>query len=187
MRNETLKNKNAQIGETITWVVATIIIVLVLAISIFIASFYSEKFKRIQEPYFQTTDIPASKSLFSYMLTVDPEGKKVYTQLKEEGFFNDFNGKLAVKIFQSLYQDDYLNNPNNIWLGIIVNTGEKANGDSCALEPQFCILESNENSFFGERPIGSKNTEAGYHNPPYTSEKIKLNETHSLELSLTGK
>lgn len=181
------QDKNGQIGETITWVVATIIIVLVLAISIFISSFYAEKFKRIQEPYFQTADIPASKSLFSYLLTWDSEGKKVYSQIKEDGSFNDFNGNFAVKVFRGLYQKDYLNNPNNIWLGIVVNTAENANGKPCASEPKFCILLSIGNNFFGERPIGSKNTEEGYHTIPYTSEKIKLNETHSIELSLTGK
>ena len=108
MYRKIIKNKNAKIGETITWIVATIIIVVILAISIFIASFYSEKFKRIQEPYFQTIDIPASKSFFSYMLTSDPEGKKVYSQIKDEGSFNEFNGNFAIKVFRELYKKDYL-------------------------------------------------------------------------------
>jgi len=181
------QNKKGQMGETITWVVATIIIVLVLAVSIFISSFSAEKFKRIQEPYFQTADILASKSMFSYMLTKGNDDKIIYEQLKNQENLNDFNGNLAVKIFHGLYQKDYLNNPNNIWLGIVVNTRENANGKPCASDPQFCILLSLENNFFGERSVGSMNTELGYHTIPYTSEKIKLDENKSLELMLIGK
>ncbi len=182
------QNKNGQIGETMTWIVATIIIVVILTISIFIASSASVlKSKIIQGSYFQTADVLASKSMFSYLLTPDSSGKITHTQLKEEGNLNEFNGNSGLQVFRRLYQDDYLNNPNNIWLGIVIKTEEKVNGESCLNEKEFCVLNSLENSFFGKRPIGSRNTEIGYHAIPYTSEKIKLNETHSIELSLTGK
>lgn len=182
-----MKNKKAQVGETITWIVATVIIIFVLVISIFTADFFLGKSKEIKESYFQTADILASKSLFSYMLTSDSEGKKVYTQIKEEGSFSNFNGNLALKIFRGLYVKDYNNYRDNIWLGIVIKTEEKLNGESCLNEKKFCMLNSIENNFFGERSGGSSSTEIGYHVIPYTSEKIKLNETHSIELFLRGK
>ncbi|MDP2628750.1 MAG: hypothetical protein Q8P15_02545 [Nanoarchaeota archaeon] len=178
------QNKNGQIGETMTWVVATLIIIVILAISIFISSFYPGKSKKIQEPYLQTADVLASKSMFSYMLTEDSERGKIYTQLKEDGNLSNFNGNFALKVFRGLYQKDYLNNPSNIWLGVVVNTGENLAEDK---EPIFDILESLPNDFFGPRPGGPLGTAISYHTIPHTSEKIKLDENKSVELVLIGK
>lgn len=174
-----LNNTRAQVGETVTWIVATIIIVFVLLATIWISSFSSEN-KKIQEPYFQTADVLASKSMFSYVLTEDG-GKTIHSQIKERGF-DDATGNLAVKIFDGLYREDYLNNQKNIWLGVVENTGE-----NCNLGKQFCILESKENTFFGGRQIGSLGTELSYHTIPYTGEKISLDQNKYLELVLIGK
>ena len=179
--------KRGQIGETMTWIIATLIIIVVLAVSIFIASASVEKFKRIQQASFQTADVLASKSMFSYLSTKDSEGKTIYEQLKGEGNLNEFNGNFALKIFRGLYQKDYLGNPNNIWLGIVTNTEEKVNGESCENEPQFCILESTGNVFFGQRPLGSKGTELSYHSIPYTPESVQIDNQKRIELNLIGK
>lgn len=176
-------SKRGQVGETVTWIVATIIIVVILTATIFLSSANSAKFKKIQEPYFQTADVLASKSMFSYALT-ENGGKTVHSQIKEGGF-NEFNGNLAVKIFNGMYEDDYLNNPNNIWLGIVENTRE-----NCNLGKQFCILESKENNFFGTREGaggGGIGTSISYHVVPHTPEKIFLDENKYLELVLIGK
>ena len=181
------KIKHGQIGETMTWIIATIIIIVVLAISISIASISTSGLKRVNQVFFQTADVLASKSMFSYIMTENSEGKTIHTQIKEEGNLNEFNGNFALKIFRGLYQEEYLGNPSNVWLGIIVETEEKVNGESCGNEPEFCILNSIENGFFGKRPLGDRNTEIGYHSIPYTSEKVKLENKKRVELNLIGK
>ncbi len=170
-----------------TWIIATIIIIVVLTISIFIASFSVEKFKRIQGSYFQTADVLASKSLYSYLSTPDSSGKKVHTQIEEEGNLNEFNGNFGLQIFRGLYQEEYLGNPSNVWLGIVTETEEKVNGENCENEPQFCILESAENVFFGQRPLGSRGTRLSYHSIPYTSESVQIDNKRNIELNLIGK
>lgn len=165
-----LKNKKGQIGETLTWVVATVIIIFVLAISIFISSFNSDKFKRVQESSYQTTDVLASKSLFSYLLTMDSEGKIVHSQLKEEENLNDFNGELGKKIFEGSYDEEY----EDLWLGIILN------------RPTLLFLL---NDYFGSRPdeaagggvIGERAL------IPHVTEGIYLEENKSVELVLIEK
>lgn len=105
-----LKNKQAQIGETITWVVATIIIIVILIFSIFIAGFVG-KDKEFQ--ILSKEDLLATKSFSGYLLTQNDSGEKVFEQLKNEENLNEFNGPLAVRIF-SLYKDEYV----GIWLGV---------------------------------------------------------------------
>ncbi len=168
-------DKKAQVGETVTWVVATVIIIVILTITI-IASGLIWKDKEIQSQYFSSADIITSKSFFSYLLTEDSE-RTIYSQVKEEGNLNENNGNRALRVFDS-FNEDY----SNIWLGIVVNAGE-----NCERGKEFCILESIENDFFGSRYGGSRNTETGYHTIPHISEKINLDETKYLELVLTGK
>ncbi|MBS3086723.1 hypothetical protein J4422_03410 [Candidatus Pacearchaeota archaeon] len=184
---ELVKNKKAQTGDTITWLVATVVIVVVLAVSIFAASAFFHNEKDLKSNYFKSVDTLASKSLFSYTVTKDASGKLVYQQLKEEENLNYFNGNLALKVFRGLFQKDYLNNPNNIWLGFVINTEENANGKPCAPEPQFCIFNSIENNYFGKRVAGDRNTELGYHTVPFADEKIMLDDKRNLELNLIGK
>jgi hypothetical protein len=187
IRKSNDSSKRGQIGETMTWIIATIVIIVILAISIFIASVSTSRLKRVNQEFFQTADILASKSMYSYLSTKDSEGKTIYEQLKGEGNLNEFNGNFALKIFRGLYEKDYLANPNNIWLGIVVETEKKANGESCGNEPQFCVLESMENKFFGGMPQGDRNTEIGYHFVPFTSEKVQLENKKRIELNLIGK
>ena len=114
MKIKNLKNRRAQIAETMTWFVATIAVVVILTISILFSSFFFEKDVEVNN--IATVDVLASKSLFSYALTEDSSsssGKKVYEQIKEENSLNKFNGELAKKIFR-LYERDY---PYLIWLG----------------------------------------------------------------------
>ena len=102
--------KKAQIGETMTWIIATVIIILILVISITISNFSFGKDRNLKVE--QDSDILASKSMFAYLLTSD-SGKTVYSQIKEEGNLNDFNGNLAVKIFNP-FSEEYA----GIWFGI---------------------------------------------------------------------
>jgi len=177
-------NKNGQIGETMTWVVATVIIIVVLGVTIFLASVYLEKDKVAGSDYFKFADTLASKSLFSYTLTEDSSGQKVYGQFKSEDNLNEFNGNLGLKIFSDLFQEYYLDNPTNIWFGFVINTGENLSPEK---EPSFDILDSPPNTFFGDRPGGERGTAISYHILPHVSEKIKLDDEKSVELILIGR
>lgn len=105
MSNKNLfRDKKAQIGETITWVVATVIVIAILGITIFVASakFSTDKTPNLQEV--SQVDTLASKSLFSYVLTKDTTvtgSPVIYDELKTQGNLNDFNGNLALTIFNN--------------------------------------------------------------------------------------
>lgn len=100
-------NKRAQTGETITWIVATIIIVVLLIFFIYISSLYG-KAKKIgsssteifSTEYFQTQDLILEKSLFVYFSLDDLDKKEiVYNYLKEleenENFYVDLDKKIT--------------------------------------------------------------------------------------------
>ena len=105
------KNKRGQTGETLTWIIATLIIIVILLIVISIANFMGNNKKF---DYVKKTDTLASKSLFAYLLTEDTEGQTVYEQLKETGNFTKFNGELAVDIFKKFYGGEF----QQVWFGI---------------------------------------------------------------------
>jgi len=163
-----IKSKRAQIGETLTWIVATVIIILILTISLFVSSFYIGSSKDIS--FSNTTDTFASKSFFSYLLTKDSDGSTTYEQLKKQGSLNEFNGNLGKRIFLDFYSKEY----GKVWVGIITNRADSSGN-----------LASWPNDYFGDRPksmeqIGSKTP---FPNPG-VSEKIKLNENKFIELAL---
>ncbi len=125
-------DKKGQVGETVTWIVATIVIIVVLGVSIFIAS---AKFNTDQTPDLQSismVDTLASKSLFSYVLTNDSAGQIIYNQIKTEGNLNNLNGNLAQRIFNGFYKNEY----SKIWLGTINSTS----------------FTGNQNVYFGGEP-----------------------------------
>ena len=148
-----LKNKRGQIGKTITWVVATVIIIVILFISIFVATSYLGGSKKAD--FSKQSDILASKSFFAYLLTEDTEGDTVYEQLRDEENLNDFNGNLALNIFEEFYRKDY---PYTIWLVIYS-------------KPHDIIT----NTFFPKPPICGRGI----------SEEIELKENKYLLLTLT--
>ena len=128
-------NKRGQISEGLTWVVATIIIVIMLVFSIFVTSFYVSGKKDVGSETFG--DFHTQKSLMSYLLTKQGSGT-VYSNVKAAENLDSFNGNLAVKIFKGLYEIEY----SQIWIGVSV-FGEGFFGTS---------LNGIENSFFGRRP-----------------------------------
>ena len=160
------KNRKAQVGDTVTWFVATVAIVVILAISIFASSFAFGKNAGVN--LIETTDVLASKSLFSYVLTKDANGKTTYEQLKEDRNLNEVNGKIAKDIFIEFYKNEY----SKIWLGMVSNKQGKQG-------------LSLENNFFGKRGFGMKE-EISPSNPS-VSETIKLDEEDNLNLLLYGK
>jgi len=159
------KDKKGQIGETITWVVATIIIIVILLVSIFVSTSYIGGSKKAT--FSKQTDILASKSFFAYLLTED-EGETVYEQLRDEENLNDFNGNLALNIFEEFYRKDY---PFAIWLGIDFEG--------------FGLPRRNE--YFGSRPITLRGGDISYRNVDYILEKAILNDDKWVGLILMNK
>jgi hypothetical protein len=145
--------KLGQIGKTITWVVATVIIIMILIVSILVSTSYLGGSKKAD--FSKQTDILASKSFFAYLLTEDTGGQTVYEQLRDEENLNDFNGNLALNIFEEFYRKDY---PYTIWLVIYS-------------KPHDIIT----NTFFPKPPICGRGI----------SEEIELKENKYLLLTLT--
>ena len=93
-----INNKKGQTSEAMTWIVATLIIIVLLGISIYAASLLS-KLKIIDyETEERTQDIIMEESLFSYFSIKDSDVQsKIFKSLEkmnqEEKFYEDFNSK----------------------------------------------------------------------------------------------
>ena len=158
--------KRGQIGDTITWVVATVIIVLILAVSLFASEFAFGKSKDLS--FLKTTDTLVSKSLFSYLLTKDSEGDNVYNQIKKQENLNEFNGNLGKAIFKKFYDGEY----KNVWMGIIT----------------ILPFSEKENDYFGERPSDTQfeNTKVESASE-ISTETIKLSDDKAIQIVLLHK
>ena len=122
-----LHNKKAVVGETLTWVVATLVVIVILVFSIFVTSLLAKGGEILGEhkelSSREEKDLLATKSLTGYLLTTGDSGEKVFEQLRGKGdsqetwkLFDESNGNLAKDIFLKLYGDDY--KLDVIWLGI---------------------------------------------------------------------
>ncbi len=146
--------KTGEVGETVTWMIATVIIIVILLISISATVTGIFNFKNFN--YMKQTDVLASKSFFSYLLTESEEGTSVYEKLGSEDNLSEFNGELAKDIFTEFYGKEYL----AVWIGIFHNR---------------IVLSYESNEYFGKRP-----SLVAYG----ITEKVKLNEDKSIEMIL---
>ena len=159
-----LNNKRAQIGETMTWIIATIAIIVILIFSIFIVSFTKDESKEFKV-YNQNSDLLAMKSLSGYLLTRDGNGTNIYDQLRIEESLNDFNGNLASQIFKRFYEQDYL---HAVWLGF-----------------DFEEVGIRKNDYFGSRPSDVRGGDVSWKFVSFISEEIYfLNKDKYLRLLL---
>jgi len=165
-------NCRGQIGETMTWVIATIVIIIILTVSVFIIS--SSPFKSMRE--FKeggTSDLLVTKSFMGYLLT-----NNTYDELKDKKGYPDMDDlkpqdnyvKLANNIFLILYKEEY---PGGFWMGVV----EKSKGWNKSKEVgpgEFVINE-----------LGSRNdkTSVGSDGKLFY-DRIKLNNENILELVL---
>ncbi len=103
-----MKDRRGEIGETMTWFVATIVVVVILAISIFVVSLISTSPERGGINVAEFSDLLPAKSLSAFMLTKDGE-KIIYEEINEDEDLNDFSGALSVKVLKELYSKEYSN------------------------------------------------------------------------------
>lgn len=116
-------SKKAQMAETITWWVATTIIIVVLLISISVVSFQVKDRKFTIE---KKDDLLVTKSFVGFMLSSDtPISGNIFSQVKEEiGSPKDklaglklLHVDLAKKIFPVLYSRGEIK--NYFWMGVV--------------------------------------------------------------------
>ena len=159
------KMKKGQIAETMTWVVATIVIIVILSFSILISiNIFGDKEFNVE----RKTDLLATKSLTGFLLTEDSNGVKVFELIKGGEKINDFEGNLALDIFENYYQKkgEY----ENVWFGINL----KGSG-----------YFYRKNDYFGSRPsTRGGDIVIGYSKSSLS--KIELNSDKNLELFLVG-
>ena len=91
--------KKGQVAETMTWVVATIIIFVILAIAIYAASVMS-KANRTLDFNSNEPSILLKKSLQGYLFTEDEKGESVFVKLEKNEDFDSFSEELGKKIFK---------------------------------------------------------------------------------------
>ena len=128
--------KKAQVGDTITWVIATLIIIVILIISVYIAGLLGN-LKTIgggvEGTSFSGFDFLATKSFYGFLVT-----DNFYSQIKTEQKLTEPAGTLAKEIFPMLYGNE---GNKKIWLGVV------------EVSRRMGILRINgENDFFGSRP-----------------------------------
>jgi len=92
-------NKKGQTSEAMTWIVATLIIIVLLGISIYAASLLSKSKIIDYKTEKSSQDIVMEESLFSYFSVKDSAVQdKIFKNLdkmnQEEKFYGDFNSKI---------------------------------------------------------------------------------------------
>lgn len=155
-------NKKAQIGETVTWFVATVIIVLLILISVFLATLGPWNDKKVGSE--KSVDYLSSKSLNSYVLTESDNRERIYDQLVAEENLNDFNGQLALDIFEDYYGHEF----GDVWIGM-------------HLKNSFPSPPYPDNDYFGFRPYDSRGDVSFDSSPTFLFDEIYLLENKSVE------
>lgn len=94
-----LGKNRAQVGETMTWIVATIVIVAILIVSIFTTSLLANTKKTISyKKYERTHDLIMEKSVFAYFLSEDADKKVIFDWMQEQEekdlFYADFKDEI---------------------------------------------------------------------------------------------
>jgi len=110
-------NNKAQIGETMTWMVGTIIIIIMLAMSVFILS--SSLFENDRKISLRSinSDLIVTKSFLGYLLTGDNFNQLRNTELRlVTDSVSRSDDEIVKKIFFELGSNEY---SGDIWLGVL--------------------------------------------------------------------
>jgi hypothetical protein len=149
------KNTKAQISDAVTWMVATIVIIVLLGITLYVTSSLGV----IKDVSFSKTisleDNIADKSLYGYLLTTEGDSN-IYEELSEKKNLSVSNGNLAVNIFKEFYSEG----PGGIWFGYM----------------------DDSNPYFGTKSTLDVVDVAGAALPNFYSKKIFLKNNKSVEL-----
>lgn len=103
-----LRNKKSQVAETMVWVVATMVIVIILIISVYAASTLSEAVKTLSGsdsiPLRERGDFTGKETMFSILLTNSGE-KNIFNQINLDGETNVFSDDLFDSVLRNLGDD----------------------------------------------------------------------------------
>lgn len=96
--------KSAQVADTATWIVATIVVIFILMISVYAAS----KIGRTSgiSGLFgdnQNQEILAEQSFQAYLLTKDSEGTNFYNKISSSGKIDSTDELIAATLFGKIY------------------------------------------------------------------------------------
>ena len=115
------RNKRGQVGETLTWIIAILAILIMMILFIYMASLMVKAkgtlFGGYTGKYFldkSNIDLFARQSVIS-LLNTPENSNTIYGNLKSTGDFNGNSGSLAYKIFNGLYGSYYT---GGIFLGV---------------------------------------------------------------------
>lgn len=104
-------NKIGQVAETTTWVVATMIIVLILLTSIYAATLISSGIKNVNMADAasflreQRTNLFLKESLFAFALTKNNEGTNVYKQIEITNNLPTDAVSLGIEVFRRAHDN----------------------------------------------------------------------------------
>lgn len=88
-------NKKAQLSDTMTWIVATIIIVLVLLTAIYSSSFVAKTKKFLSyDSYERSEDLILTKTTIAYFLASDDFKSIILFKLKNDFYYVPYIDKL---------------------------------------------------------------------------------------------
>ncbi len=164
-------DRRAQVGETMTWIVATIVIIVILVISIYIAGASGIAKKAILGREFEIkghNDLLVTKSFVGYLLTKEEgEIENVFGQMVElnenERIQNIIiNPDLAKKIFKEIYNNDY---PDNSWMGFILVQGSVKGKLIQTIFP---------NTYFGDKEGEIDNLKSYYYDEVWLDKEGKI-------------
>lgn len=110
-------NKKAQVGETTTWLVATLIILFIITMAIFSLKLgFNPSENKIRFSYY---DSLVQKSSMSFLLSKSADGQKVFDVLRNSEAMNPEEEKLGSQIFSEKKDDFYLFITFDVGTGIL--------------------------------------------------------------------
>ncbi|MEK6760335.1 MAG: hypothetical protein AABX93_00240 [Nanoarchaeota archaeon] len=93
--------KSAQVADTATWIIATVVIIFILMISVYAASKIGRTSGLFGDNINQ--EILAEQSFQAYLLTKDSEGANFYNKISSSGKINSADELIATTLFGKIY------------------------------------------------------------------------------------
>lgn len=169
-----MESKKGQIATGITWIVATVAIIVILAIAIFFVQFSFGSGKSIKAV--SEKDTLVSKSFFSWLIS-SLNRERVYQRIQGDGNLDGQTGDLALNVFE-IFEEDY---NHDIWVGVILNYSALP-GNRISTDSLISSRGATSNKFFGDRPELSR---SGYVLDSVfirATERVWIDDDKSLEI-----